>query len=88
MPDIAIWQDKKQRQAFVAKGTKVFEERREELSQRGEVSVVAIEPTSGEVFVGRTLGEANRAASERYLDKWIYFVRLDDPTAAMPLPAW
>jgi hypothetical protein len=50
--------------------------------------VVAIEVESGDYFTGATLGEANDAARHRYLDHWLYFVRLDNPEATIPLPVW
>ena len=50
--------------------------------------VVAIELESGDYFVGATLGQANDAARQRYLDQWLYFVRLDNPQAAIPLAIW
>ncbi len=86
MADISIWQDKEARAAFVAKGQEVFERIKEELEE-GAV-VVAIEPESGDYFVGGTLGQADQAAFERYPDGWVYFVRVDDPEAAIPLPTW
>jgi hypothetical protein len=49
---------------------------------------VAIEPESGDYFVGATLGKANAAAYEKYPDVWVYFARLDDPEAAIALPTW
>ncbi len=86
MADVSIWQDKKAREAFIAKGREVFERVKGELeSQEG---VVAIEPESGAYFVGQTLGKADRAAFEKYPDQWVYFVRLDNPEAAVPLPTW
>ncbi len=50
--------------------------------------IVAIEPESGDVFLGKTLGLADKAAFEKYPDQWVYFVRLDNPEAAIPLPTW
>jgi hypothetical protein len=88
MADISIWQDKKARAAFVAKGKEVFENIKGELEGREDAVVVAIEPESGDYFVGETLGRADRAAFERYPDGWVYFVRLDNPEAAIPLPTW
>lgn len=85
MADISIWQEEAARQAFIDQSKDVFEE------IKGEVegaAVVAIEPQSGDYFVGETLGQANRAAYERYPDQWVYFVRVDDVTAAIPLPTW
>ena len=86
MADVAMWQDAATREAFIAKGKEVFERIREELA--GESGVVAIEPESGDYFVGATLGKANAAASQKYPDRWLYFVRLDNPEAAIPLVAW
>ncbi len=86
MADIAIWQDKEARQAFVARGVDAFEKIRGKLE--GKNGVVAIEPESGDYFVGATLGQANNAARQQYLDQWLYFVRLDNPGAALPLPIW
>jgi hypothetical protein len=81
-----MWQDKKVRAAFQAKAQARLEELKGELD--GKTGVVAIEPESGQYFLGTTLGKANAAAFAEYPDAWIYFVRLDDPEAAMPLPTW
>jgi hypothetical protein len=88
MPDTSIWKDKKQREAFIAKGRAAFDAIRDQLAGLEDAAVVGIEPESGDHFVGRTLGEANSAAAEKYIDQWIYFARLDDPEAAIPLPTW
>lgn len=86
MADAALYKDKKARQAFIARGKEAFERIKSELeSQEG---VVAIEPESGEYFVGKTLGAANDAAFAEFPDTWMYFVRLDDPEIAMPLVTW
>ena len=50
--------------------------------------MVAIEPESGEYFVGGTLGKADAAAYAKHPDAWVYFARLDDPEAAIALPTW
>lgn len=86
MVDVAIWQDREARRAFIARGQRVFKEIEEKLE--GATGVVAIEPETGYYFVGETLGKANAAAFEQFPDRWLYFVRLDDPEAAMPLPTW
>ena len=86
MADTALYKDKKARQAFIAKGEEIFEEIKGKLE--GQEGVVAIEPESGEYFVGQTLGAANDAAFARHPDVWVYFVRLDDPEAAVPLVTW
>ncbi|MFQ5813645.1 MAG: hypothetical protein ACE5I2_10735 [Anaerolineae bacterium] len=86
MADTAIYKDKKARQAFIAKGQEVFEGIKGKLE--GREGVVAIEPESGDYFVGKTLGAANDAAFAKYPDGWMYFVRLDDPEAAIMLVTW
>jgi hypothetical protein len=88
MADVSIWQDKKAREAFIAKGKEIFERIKVEVKGGEDAVVVGIEPESGDYFVGKTLGQADRAAFEKYPDQWIYFVRLDNPEAAIPLPAW
>jgi len=86
MADTTLYKDKGARQAFIAKGAEIFDGIKDKLeSQDG---VVAIEPESGEYFVGQTLGTANDAAFARYPDGWVYFVRLDDPEAAIMLVTW
>ena len=86
MADITMWTDKKVKAAFEALARARLEELQAELA--GEDGVVAIEPESGEYFVGATLGKADAAAYARYPDKWVYFVRLDEPEAAIALPTW
>lgn len=86
MADVSIWQDKKARAAFVAQGQEVFESVKDKLE--GQEGIVAVEPESGDYFVGLTLGQADRAAFEKYPDQWVYFVRMDNPEAAIPLPTW
>ena len=86
MANTALYKDKKARQAFIAKGAEVFEGIKGKLE--GQEGVVAIEPNSGEYFVGQTLGAANDAAFAKHPDTWVYFVRLDDPEAAVPLVTW
>jgi hypothetical protein len=86
MADVAIWQDKKARAAFEAKGRA----RLEEIAPlvQGQTGVVAIEPESGDFFVAATVGKADAQAFAKYPDQWVYFVRLDNPAAAIPLPTW
>ncbi len=86
MADTALYKDKKARQAFIAQSKEIFEGIKGKLE--GQEGVVAIEPASGEYFVGKTLGATNDAAFARYPDNWVYFVRPDDPEAAIMLVTW
>jgi glutathione S-transferase len=86
MADVTMWQDKKVRAEFEAKARARLEELRAELAD--QVGVVAIEPESGEYFVGATLGKADAAAYDKYPDIWVYFARLDNLEAAIALPTW
>ncbi len=88
MADISIWQDEKARQDFVARSRQRFEDIREGLRDREDAVIVAIEPESGDYFVGQTLGQANDAAFGCFPDQWVYFARVDNPEAAIPLPTW
>jgi hypothetical protein len=86
MADVTMWQDKKVQAEFKSKAQARLEAIQAEL--KGQAGVVAIEPESGDFFVGATLGKANDAAYERYPDVWVYFARLDDTGAAIALPTW
>jgi len=87
MADVKMWEDKQVRAEFEQKARARFEEVQGELQGDG-AAVVAIEPESGDYFTGATLGKADAAAYARYPDEWVYFVRLDDPNAAIMLPTW
>jgi hypothetical protein len=86
MADVAMWQDKQVKAAFETKSKARLAELKAELE--GQTGVVAIEPESGDYFVGATLGKANAAAFAKYPDRWVYFVRVKDPQAAIALPTW
>lgn len=86
MADVTIWQDKKARATFEAKARARLDELVPGL--QGQTGVVAIEPESGDFFVGATLGKADAEAFAKYPDQWVYFVRLDNPAAAIALPTW
>ena len=86
MADVSIWTDKKARAAFESRAQEKLEELAPKLE--GQTGVVAIEPNSGEYFVGATMGKANDAAYVRFPDEWVYFARLDDFGAAIALPTW
>jgi hypothetical protein len=81
-----MYRDKAAREAFAAKAKEVYGKIKGELE--GKEGLVAIEPESGDYFVGQTLGQANEAAFAKYPDRWVYFMRMDDPEAAMPLKTW
>ena len=86
MADVAMWQDKQVQADFRNRAQARFQEIQAELE--GQAGVVAIEPESGDYFIGATLGKADAAAYEQYPDVWVYFVRLDAPEAAIALPTW
>ena len=81
-----MYSDKATREAFAAKAKGVYEKIKAELE--GQEGLVAIEPESGDYFVGQTLGQANEAAFAKHPDAWVYFMRIDNPEAAMPLKTW
>ena len=81
-----MYGDKATREAFAAKAKEVYEKIKGELE--GREGLVAIEPESGDYFVGQTLGQADEAAFAKHPDRWVYFMRIDDPEAALPLKTW
>jgi hypothetical protein len=81
-----MWQDKQVKAEFEKKARARFDELQAELE--GQEGIVAIEPESGDYFVGATLGKADAAAYGSHPDEWVWFVRLDDPQAAIALPTW
>ena len=86
MPEVRYWNDDRARQELMEKGRGVLAQLQEDLA--GRDGVIAIEPESGSYWIGATLGKANNAAYTRYPDHWVYFCRLDDPSAEMALPTW
>ena len=86
MPEVRYWSDERARQGLMEQGRAAMERVRAQL--RGQSGVVAIEPESGDWFVGATLGQANAAAYAHYPDRWVYFCRLDDSSAEIVLPTW
>jgi len=86
MADVTMWEDKKVRAEFEARAKARFGELQADLA--GQMGVGAIEPKSGDYFVAPTLGKVDAAAYEKYPDEWVYFVRLDNPDAAITLPTW
>jgi hypothetical protein len=81
-----MYRDKATRGAFITRAKEVYEKIKGELE--GKEGLVAIEPESGDYFVGQTLGQANDAAFAKHPDRWVYFMRIDDPEAATPLKTW
>ena len=81
-----MYRDKATRGAFAAKAKEGYEKIKGELE--GKEGLVAIEPESGDYFVGQTVGQANEAAFAKHPDCWVYFMRIDSPEAAMPLKTW
>ena len=86
MPDVRYWDDEGARQELMERGRRAYERIRGQLS--GQSGVVAIEPDSGDYYIGPTLGQVNDAAYPRHPDRWLYFCRLDDPAAEIILPTW
>ena len=83
---LAMYQDKATRAAFVVRCKEIYEGVKGELGL--SQGVVAIEPESGDYFAAETLGQANDAAFEKHPDAWVYFTRIEDPEAGLPLKTW
>ncbi|MFQ6057845.1 MAG: hypothetical protein ACE5MB_03060 [Anaerolineae bacterium] len=61
---------------FSARGKQVYEGIKAGLEPEHKGEIVAIEPDSGDYFLGKTVGEAGEKAKEKYPDKIFYFVRV------------
>ncbi|MFQ6057844.1 MAG: hypothetical protein ACE5MB_03055 [Anaerolineae bacterium] len=72
---------------FIAKSKEIYLRIREELESKHEGEIVAIDPESGDYFLGRTLGEADERAFAKYPDKLLCFVRIG-AGVVMPLKTW
>jgi len=83
-----MYKDKRAQAAFAEQGRAIYEAHRAELEENAAGQVVAIDVDSGEFVIGRTLGKANDAAYPKFPDKWLYFVRVGEPEAAIALQAW
>jgi hypothetical protein len=86
MPETIYWSDATARHTLMDRGRTIFLRIRDELY--GKSGVIAIEPESGDTYIGRTLGQANALAYNDHPDVWMYWVRLDDPAAEILLPTW
>ena len=85
---VAMYTDKKLRAAFAEKSMEIYSRLQDELESTHAGEIVAIDPDSGEHFLGATLGKANDAAYQKHPDQWIYFVRIGTPAAAIALRTW
>lgn len=69
-------------QEVAERAMRLYDERlRAELEPAHRDQFVAIEPTSGDYFLGRTLSEAAWAASGKYPDRQFYALRIGHPVA-------
>ena len=57
------------------KGGEVYEKLKPELEEKYHGRIVAIEPYSGDYFVGKSVIEAGDKGKEKYPDRIFYFVR-------------
>ena len=85
---VAMHRDRKAQAGFAEKGKEIYGRLQGELEPAHAGEIVAIDPESGDYFLGATLGKANDAAYQKYPDRWIYFVRIGTPTAAIALRTW
>jgi peptide subunit release factor RF-3 len=83
-----MYKDKQAQAAFAQKAMSIYDAQRAELEAAHAGQIAAIDPDSGDIFIGPTLGKANDLAYQKYPDKWLYFVRIGTPAAAIPLRTW
>ncbi len=69
-------------EAFIERAEKLYQNQwREQLERDHLHKFVAIEPESGEYFLGATLGEASQAARKSYPDRLTHLMRVGHRTA-------
>lgn len=62
---------------FVERAEQIYATRLRSVLEPGHVDeFVAIEPQSGEYFLGKTLNEATQAARQSYPDRWTHAMRV------------
>ena len=67
---------------FVRRAEEIYANRlRSVLEPEHMDEFVAIEPESGDYFVGKTLGEATQAARKSYPDRWTHAMRIGHSAA-------
>lgn len=72
---------------FTKKGKAVYEKLRDKLEPKYKGKFIAIEPETGDYFLGDTMTEADRKGREKYPDKLFFFTRVGYP-AAVILRRW
>ena len=83
-----MYKDKKAQAAFAQKALAIYAAHRQEWEAAHAGEIVAIDADSGQYVIGPTLGKANDLAYLTYPDKWLYFVRIGKPEAAIALRTW
>lgn len=67
---------------FVRRAEEIYASRLRSVLEPGHADeFVAIEPESGEYFLGKTLSEATRAARQSYPDRWTHAMRVGHSAA-------
>ena len=61
---------------FGEKGKQIYERIRPVLEPEYRGKIVAIEPESGDYFIGDTISEAGEKAREKHPDKVFYFAKI------------
>ena len=85
---LAMYQDKKVREAFTAKAMEVYGRHKGRLEPARNGEIIAIEPETGDHVVGRTLGKADKAMFALHPDKWVLFVRVGEADRQIALKTW
>lgn len=62
---------------FARKGQEVYERKyKKDLESRCKGKIVAVEPESGDIFIGNSVLEAAAEAKKVYPDRFFHFVRI------------
>ena len=85
---LAMYQDKKVREAFVAKAMCVYDSHKSTLEGAHSGEIAAIEPKTGDHVVAKTLGKADKAMFAQHPDAWVLFVRVGETERQILLKTW
>lgn len=85
---MAMYKNKATRQAFIGKGLEIYNSLKGQIEPAHADEIIAIEPSSGDHVLGKTLGEANQNMFVKHPDTWVLFVRVGNTDACLPLRTW
>ena len=81
MPEIIKYKPINKKE-FVRKAKAIYETIREEMEENYMGKIVAIDPETGDYFIGNSGIEAGKKGREKYPDKIFFLIKVGSPTYA------